>query len=101
MPTWRIFCRRALNHTNTPSRPATPASFPKRDLIVVNGLNLEGWLPKFLRSAPEARERVVTVSAGLKPHSLRANIITAIQITNTRSTPIHTSGSTRNSPRTA
>ena len=36
------------------------------DLIIVNGLGLEGWLPKFLKSSPAARDRVVSVSAGLE-----------------------------------
>jgi zinc/manganese transport system substrate-binding protein len=35
----------------------------RADLIVVNGLGLEVWLPKFLRSAPSSRDRVVTVSS--------------------------------------
>lgn len=36
------------------------------DLIVVNGLGLEGWLPKFLKSSPDSRTRVVKISDGLK-----------------------------------
>ena len=36
------------------------------DLIIVNGLSLEGWLPKFLKGSPAARDRVVSVSAGLE-----------------------------------
>ena len=36
------------------------------DLIIVNGLGLEGWLPKFLQSSPSARDRVVNVSTGLE-----------------------------------
>ena len=36
------------------------------DLIIVNGLGLEGWLPKFLKSSPDARTRVLQVSDGLK-----------------------------------
>ena len=36
------------------------------DLIIVNGLGLEGWLPKFLKGSPAARDRVVSVSAGLE-----------------------------------
>jgi zinc/manganese transport system substrate-binding protein len=46
--------------------PGDARKLAQADLIIVNGLNLEGWLPKFLRSAPEARGRLVTVSAGLK-----------------------------------
>jgi zinc/manganese transport system substrate-binding protein len=45
--------------------PGDARKLSQADLIVVNGLNLEGWLPKFLRSAPVARQRLVTVSAGL------------------------------------
>ena len=36
------------------------------NLIIVNGLGLEGWLPKFLQSSPSARDRVVNVSTGLE-----------------------------------
>ena len=46
--------------------PGDARRLSQADLIVVNGLNLEGWLPKFLRSAPDVRQRLVTVSAGLK-----------------------------------
>jgi zinc transport system substrate-binding protein len=35
------------------------------DLIVVNGLTLEGWLPKFLRGAPDGSSRVVNISTGM------------------------------------
>ena len=35
------------------------------DLIVVNGLTLEAWLPKYLRSAPDSSSRVVNISYGL------------------------------------
>jgi zinc/manganese transport system substrate-binding protein len=35
------------------------------DLIVVNGLGLEAWLPKFLRSSLSSRDRIRNVSAGL------------------------------------
>ena len=45
--------------------PGDARKLSQADLIIVNGLNLESWLPKFLRSAPEARERIVTISAGL------------------------------------
>ena len=45
--------------------PGDARKLSQADLIVVNGLNLESWLPKFLRSASEARGRVVTVSTGL------------------------------------
>ena len=34
------------------------------DLIVVNGLGLEAWVPKFLRSDPSAEKRLLTVSSG-------------------------------------
>ncbi len=45
--------------------PGDARKLSQADLIIVNGLNLEGWLPKFLRSAPDARGHVVTVSSGL------------------------------------
>lgn len=38
----------------------------KADLIIVNGLGLEGWLPKFLRGSPAAKDRLLTVTTGLK-----------------------------------
>ncbi len=44
--------------------PGDARKLSQADLIVVNGLNLEGWLPRFLRSAPDARN-IVKVSAGL------------------------------------
>lgn len=46
--------------------PGDARRLAQADLILVNGLSMEGWLPKFLRSTPAARERVVTVTAGLK-----------------------------------
>jgi zinc/manganese transport system substrate-binding protein len=45
--------------------PGDARKLSQADLIVVNGLNLEGWLPKFLRSTPQASGRVVTISGGL------------------------------------
>jgi len=35
------------------------------DLIVINGLGLEGWARKFLRSSPAATNRVVSATQGL------------------------------------
>lgn len=45
--------------------PGDARKLSRADLILVNGLNLEGWLPKFLRSTPEAQSLLVNVSAGL------------------------------------
>ena len=45
--------------------PGDARKLSEADLIIVNGLNLEGWLPKFLRSAPEANGWVIIVSTGL------------------------------------
>lgn len=47
-------------------RPGDARRLAQADLILANGLSMEGWLPKFLRSTPAARERVVMVTAGLK-----------------------------------
>src|SRR5881394_1943556 len=35
------------------------------DLIVVNGLGLEAWMPKFLRSSLAAQERIVVATPGM------------------------------------
>jgi zinc/manganese transport system substrate-binding protein len=45
--------------------PGDARKFERADLIIVNGLGLEAWLPKFLRSSPGSRERIVTFSTGL------------------------------------
>ena len=42
----------------------------RADLIVVNGLGLESWLPKFQRSAALATNKIVSVSAGLQAQLL-------------------------------
>ncbi len=39
----------------------------RADVVVVNGLGLEAWLPKFLANSPRARDRVVTISTGADP----------------------------------
>ncbi len=46
--------------------PGDARRLHEADLIVVNGLALEGWLPKFLRGAPDRRHRVVNISTGLE-----------------------------------
>jgi ABC-type Zn2+ transport system substrate-binding protein/surface adhesin len=85
--------------------PGDARRLAQADLILVNGLSMEGWLPKFLRSTPAARERVVTVTGGLKGELSRAVTTMAMTMTTRRTTnrpmPIHTPGSTRNWRRTA
>ena len=46
--------------------PSDARKLSQADLILVNGLNLESWLPKFLPSAPQVKDRLVNVSAGLR-----------------------------------
>jgi len=38
----------------------------RADLVVVNGLGLEAWLPKFLANSAKAKDRVVTISQGME-----------------------------------
>src|SRR5205085_2715972 len=45
--------------------PGDARKLSQGDLIVVNGLGLEAWLPKFLGGSPVARERTVIASADL------------------------------------
>jgi zinc/manganese transport system substrate-binding protein len=45
--------------------PGDARRLASANLIVVNGLGLEGWLPTFLRSSPGAVSRVVATSGGL------------------------------------
>jgi len=45
--------------------PSDARKLAKADLIVVNGLGLEGWVKKFARNSPSATNRVVEVAAGL------------------------------------
>ena len=45
--------------------PGDARKLSQADLVLVNGLGLESWLPKFLRSAPQVNDRLVNVSAGL------------------------------------
>ena len=45
--------------------PGDARRLQRADLIVVNGLTLEAWLPKFLRGSPGSSHRVVNISAGL------------------------------------
>lgn len=51
--------------------PGDARKLSRAHLIVVNGVGLEAWLPKFLRSSPAAAARIVTTSAGLN-HQLIA-----------------------------
>jgi len=45
--------------------PGDARKLGRADLIVVNGLGLEAWLSKSLRSSPSSRDRILNVSAGL------------------------------------
>ncbi|HWN93823.1 MAG TPA: metal ABC transporter substrate-binding protein, partial [Methylomirabilota bacterium] len=45
--------------------PSDARKLGQADLIVVNGLGLESWLPRFLRGSPSSRARILDVSAGL------------------------------------
>ena len=45
--------------------PSDARKLSGADLIVVNGLGLEVWLPKFLRNSPVSEQRVVVTSSGL------------------------------------
>ena len=55
----------AYSFTTSDARRLTSA-----DLIVVNGLGLESWLPKVQRNGTVASNKIVTVSAGLQPQLL-------------------------------
>jgi zinc transport system substrate-binding protein len=55
----------AYSFTTSDARKLTGA-----DLIVVNGLGLENWLPKVQRNGTVATNKVVSVSAGLKSQLL-------------------------------
>jgi len=46
--------------------PGDARKLARADLIVVNGLGLESWLPTFLRGSPTSSNRIVQVSAGLE-----------------------------------
>ena len=50
--------------------PGDARKLARADLVVVNGLRLEGWLPKFLRTSPEARRKIVTATIGLEEQLL-------------------------------
>jgi zinc/manganese transport system substrate-binding protein len=45
--------------------PGDARKLARADLIVVNGLGLETWLPTFLRSSSAARARLIVACAGL------------------------------------
>lgn len=55
----------AYSFTTSDARKLTSA-----DLIVVNGLGLESWLPKVQRNGTVATNKIVTVSAGLQTQLL-------------------------------
>jgi zinc transport system substrate-binding protein len=44
--------------------PGDARKLTQADLIIVNGLGLEPWLPQFLRSSSMAREKIIVVSDG-------------------------------------
>jgi zinc transport system substrate-binding protein len=50
--------------------PGDARKLARADLIVINGLGLESWVPKFLRNAPEAAKKIVTTTAGLEEQLL-------------------------------
>lgn len=52
-------------HVYTPS-PADVATVARAKLLVINGLGLEGWLPRLVQSSG-GRARVVVASAGVTP----------------------------------
>lgn len=43
------------------------------DLVIVNGLSLEGWLPKFSSLAPDSASKLVMLSEPLKPQLIHDN----------------------------
>ena len=45
--------------------PGDARKLSDANLIVVNGFNLEAWLPKFLRGSPATKDRVLAISTGL------------------------------------
>jgi zinc transport system substrate-binding protein len=47
--------------------PGDARKLAQADLIIVNGLGLESWLPKFLRGSPAARNKIIAVSDGAGP----------------------------------
>jgi zinc transport system substrate-binding protein len=43
------------------------------DLVIVNGVSLEGWLPKFASLAPNSAKNLVTLSESLRPQLISDN----------------------------
>ena len=46
--------------------PGDARRLAQADLIIVNGLGLEAWVPKFLRSTPAASNRLLSIAAGFE-----------------------------------
>ncbi|EJN11347.1 ABC-type metal ion transport system, periplasmic component/surface adhesin [Bradyrhizobium sp. YR681] len=55
-------------HVYTPA-PSDAKRIADARLVIVNGLGLEGWLPRLVQSSG-AKATVVTASAGIAPHKL-------------------------------
>jgi len=55
-------------HVYTPA-PSDAKRVADAKLVIVNGLGLEGWLPRLVQSAG-SKATVVTASAGIAPHKL-------------------------------
>jgi zinc/manganese transport system substrate-binding protein len=55
-------------HVYTPA-PSDAKRIADAKLVIVNGLGLEGWLPRLVQSAG-SKATVVTASAGIAPHKL-------------------------------
>lgn len=45
--------------------PSDARKLSNADLIIINGLGLEGWARKFLRNSPEAKQKIAEITAGL------------------------------------
>lgn len=58
-------------HVYTPA-PSDAKRIADAKLVIVNGLGLEGWLPRLVQSAGAAAQ-VVTASAGIAPLKLRSD----------------------------
>lgn len=50
--------------------PGDARKLHQADLVIVNGLGLETWLPKWIRGEPQAASKLITIADGMAPHVL-------------------------------
>ncbi|UMX62506.1 zinc ABC transporter substrate-binding protein [Klebsiella pneumoniae] len=59
----------AIRTPNAEPSPKDSALLSKADVVVVNGLGLEGWLDRLIKASPGFNGELVVASKGVKTHT--------------------------------